>query len=75
MLPSVVRPANRFVAWKALFGARQANPDMDIVMMHFACTEKLENFANGKTPEVIQSFDKVAAHYGVPTLDITEEIY
>ncbi len=29
----------------------------------------------GKTPEVIQSFDKVAAHYGVPTLDITEEIH
>ena len=55
--------------------ARQANPDMDIVMMHFACTEKLEDYENGKTPEVIQSFDKVAAHYGVPTLDITEEIY
>ena len=55
--------------------ARRANPDMDIVMMHFACTEKLEDYANGKTPEVIQSFDKVAEHYGVPTLDITEEIY
>ena len=55
--------------------ARQANPDMDIVMMHFACLEKLEDYGKGKTPEVIQSFDKVAAHYGVPTLDITEEIY
>lgn len=55
--------------------ARQANPDMDIVMMHFACTEKLEDYENGKTPEVIASFDKVAEHYGVPTLDITEEVY
>jgi len=55
--------------------ARRANPDMDIVMMHFACTEKLEDYENGKTPEVIQSYDKVAEHYGVPTLDITEEIY
>ena len=55
--------------------ARRANPDMDIVMMHFACTDKLEDYENGKTPEVIQSFDKVAEHYGVPTLDITEEIY
>jgi len=55
--------------------ARRANPDMDIVMMHFACPEKLEDYENGKTPEVIQSFDKVAEHYGVPTLDITEEIY
>ena len=55
--------------------ARQANPDMDIVMMHFACTDKLEDYGTGKTPEVIASFDKVAEHYGVPTLDITEEIY
>lgn len=55
--------------------ARRANPDMDIVMMHFACTEKLEEYGNGKAPVVIQSFDKVAEHYGVPTLDITEEIY
>jgi hypothetical protein len=30
--------------------ARQANPDMDIVMMHFACTDKLEDYENGKTP-------------------------
>jgi sialidase-1 len=55
--------------------ARQANPDMDVVMMHFACTDKLEDYENGKTPEVIQSFDKVAEHYGVPTLDITAEVY
>ena len=55
--------------------ARRANPDMDIVMMHFACTEKLADYENGKTPEVIQSFDNVAERYGVPTLDITEEIF
>ena len=36
--------------------ARRANPDMDIVMMHFACPDKLEDYENGKTPEVIQSF-------------------
>jgi len=55
--------------------ARRASPDMDIVMMHFACLDKLGDYENGKTPEVIQSFDKVAEHYGVPTLDITEEVY
>ena len=54
---------------------RRANPDMDVVMMHFACLDKLEDYENGKTPEVIQSFDKVAEHYGAPTLDITEEVY
>ena len=55
--------------------ARQANPNMDVVMMHFACTDKLEDYEKGKTPPVIQSFDKVAEHYGVPSLDITKEVY
>jgi sialidase-1 len=55
--------------------SRHANPNMDIVMMHFACTDKLEDYEKGKTPPVIQSFDQVAEHYGVPSLDITEEVY
>ena len=55
--------------------ARHANPNMDIVMMHFACTDKLEDYEKGKTPPVIQSFDQVAEHYGVPSLDITKEVY
>ena len=55
--------------------ARQANPNMDVVMMHFACTDKLEDYEKGKTPQVIQSFDRVAEHYGVPSLDITKEVY
>ena len=55
--------------------ARRANPDVDIVMMHFACPTKLEDYKNGKTPEVIASFDKVAAQYGVPTLDLTREVF
>ena len=55
--------------------ARRANPDVDIVMMHFACPTKLEDYKHGKTPEVIASFDKVAEHYGVPTLDLTREVF
>ncbi len=55
--------------------ARQANPNMDIVMMHFACTDKIEDYEKGKTPEVIRSFDQVAEHYGIPSLDITKEVY
>ncbi|MDP6114388.1 MAG: sulfatase-like hydrolase/transferase [Planctomycetota bacterium] len=55
--------------------ARRANPAVDIVMMHFACPDKLEDYQNGKTPEVIASFDKVAAQYGVPTLDLTREVF
>jgi lysophospholipase L1-like esterase len=55
--------------------ARRANPNVDIVMMHFACPEKLEDYKSGKTPGVIASFDKVAEQYGVPTLDLTREIF
>jgi lysophospholipase L1-like esterase len=55
--------------------ARRANPNMDIVMMHFVCPTKLEDYKNGKTPEVIASFDKIAAQYGVPTLDLTREVF
>jgi len=55
--------------------ARQANLLMDVVMMHFACPEKLEDYEKGNTPEVIQGFDKVAERYGVPTLDLTREVY
>jgi lysophospholipase L1-like esterase len=55
--------------------ARRANPNVDIVMMHFACPEKIEDYKNGKTPQVIARFDKVAEQYGVPTLDITKEVY
>lgn len=55
--------------------ARRSNPDMDIVMMHFVCPTKLEDYKNGKTPYVIENFDKVAAHYGVPTLDLTREVF
>ncbi len=55
--------------------ARRANPNVDILMMHFACPEKLNDYSQGNTPEVISSFDKVADHYGVPTLDLTREIY
>ena len=54
--------------------ARRANPNVDIVMMHFACPDKLNDYNKGKTPQVIASFDSVAQHYGVPTLDITLEV-
>jgi sialidase-1 len=48
---------------------------MDIVMMHFVCPTKLEDYKNGKTPLVIENYDKVAAQYGVPTLNLTREIF
>jgi len=54
--------------------ARKANPDIDIVMMHFACPVKVEDYNQGRTPEVIASHEKVAEHYGVASLDLTLEV-
>ncbi|MBT4821945.1 MAG: sulfatase-like hydrolase/transferase [Lentisphaerae bacterium] len=54
--------------------ARTANPDMDIVMMHFACPSKVEDYNQGRTPEVIASHESVAEHYGVASLDLTLEV-
>jgi sialidase-1 len=55
--------------------ARRVNLNIDIMMMHFVCPTKLEDYEKGKTPLVIESFDKVAEHYGVPSLDLTREIF
>jgi arylsulfatase A-like enzyme len=54
--------------------ARRINPDVDIVMMHFACPEKIEDYNQGRTPEVIESFERVAEHYRVASLDLTLEV-
>lgn len=54
--------------------ARLKNPAMDIVMLHFADPSKLAVINLGKTPEVIASHERVAAHYGVPSIDLAREV-
>ena len=54
--------------------AKTANPLCDIVIMHFVDPGKMENYRNGKTPEVIQLHEKVAANYSISTINLAKEV-
>ena len=54
--------------------ARELNPEIDIVMMHFVDPGKIKMYNEGKTPEVIQQFEKVAHHYGISTINLAKEV-
>jgi sialidase-1 len=53
---------------------RASNPAIDIVIMYFVEPAKMEAYRKGKTPTVIVSHDKVAAHYGIPSIDLAREV-
>lgn len=54
--------------------ARTVNPAMDIVMMHFVDPGKIKMYNEGKTPEVIQQFEKVADFYDISTINLAKEV-
>lgn len=54
---------------------KSLNPNADIIMMHFADPDKLEDYKEGKEHPVIVNHNEVAAHYQVPVIDISREIY
>lgn len=54
--------------------ARMDNPTIDIVMLHFADPQKLEEIRMGKTPSVIVQHEKVADRYGIPSINLATEV-
>jgi len=54
--------------------AKTANPLCDNVIMHFVDPGKIENYRNGKIPEVIQLHEKVAEHYNISTINLAKEV-
>ncbi len=54
--------------------ARESNPAMDIVVMHFVDPDKMTEYRKGITPPEIQNHEKVAGHYGVPTINLAKEV-
>ncbi len=54
--------------------ARLANPEMDIVLLHFADPGKVAETLAGRTPEVIVSHERVAEHYAVPSINLAREV-
>ena len=54
--------------------ARLANPDLDVVMLHFAEPGSLALIGSGRTPAVIASHERVAAHYRIPSINLAQEV-
>jgi len=54
--------------------ARQLNPNVDILILYFADTEKMESYKKGVPPKVIEEHEQVAGHYGIPVLYLAEEV-
>jgi len=54
--------------------ARESNPAMDIVMMHFVDPDKMTEYRKGIVPPEIQNHEKVAVHYQVPTINLAKEV-
>ena len=54
--------------------ARLANPKIDIVLLHFVDPGKMEQINRGETPSVIANHEKVADHYGLPSINLAREV-
>jgi len=54
--------------------ARQANPEMDIVITFFVNEFILQTLQAGRTPLTIGAHEAVAAHYAIPTIHLAGEV-
>lgn len=54
--------------------ALKANPEMDIVMLHFIYDPFLPMLEGGVIPDVILNHDRVANHYHLASVDLASEI-
>ena len=53
---------------------RSTNPMADIIIMHFVDPDKMNDYRQGMEPEVISNHNKVAQHYGIPTINLAKEV-
>ena len=51
-----------------------ANPLADVLLLYFVDPDKMAEVRKGQRPAVIRNHEKVAAHYGLPSLDLAEEV-
>lgn len=50
------------------------NPQLDIIMLHFADPEKIADYEHNKVPDVIAQHEKVAVQYNVASIDLAKEV-
>jgi sialidase-1 len=51
-----------------------ANPDTDVVLLYLADPDKIRLIRQGGRPGVIANHEQVAAHYGLPSIDLAREV-
>ena len=51
-----------------------ANPNMDVVLLHFVDPGKISQIREGKTPAVITNHERVAEHYQIPSINLAREV-
>ena len=54
---------------------RRENPLTDIVQLHFAMEEFYADFAAGRMPATLSIHERVASHYGNPSVNIAKEVW
>jgi sialidase-1 len=54
--------------------ARESNPAMEVVLMHFVDPDKMTDYRKGIVPSEIQNYEKVATHYGLSTINLAKEV-
>lgn len=54
--------------------SRRLCPDVDIVMMYFANTGYMEDVKADRVPQLVQTHERVAEHYGIPALALYQEV-
>ncbi len=57
-----------------IYQAIKSNPNIDIVMLHFVDQDKMADYNNGKTPEVIVQHEKVAEYYNISSINLAKEV-
>ncbi|GAB3170120.1 SGNH/GDSL hydrolase family protein [Telluribacter humicola] len=55
--------------------AYAANPAMNAVLMAFADPDKFGDYGQGKEPVEVAVHRRVAAHYGAPFINLSQEVY
>ncbi|RYZ93849.1 MAG: SGNH/GDSL hydrolase family protein [Sphingobacteriaceae bacterium] len=55
--------------------AKKSDPSMDIVLMSFTDPDKTADYKRGITPVEVMNHELVAAHYGLPSINLAKEVY
>lgn len=54
--------------------ARIANPNIDIIMLHFIYDPFIRPLQEGQQPDVILNHERVANHYRLPSINLAQEV-